>query len=331
MSPTATGARLAAFVSLVATACASARAVPPASPAPAQPRVAAAPAPAPAPAVAPPPASGPPPEDQAAATRSWHALSEANKVPEARALCESWLASPIRWLAAEGHKCLANVGLMGPKWWRREGGKHGGITGPDHTRTDQAIDHLTKAIALAPEDLSTHQGRLHVAISYFRPDRAPKLLADSLQTYTGPDALPEWLAYAQELWQAGSATDGLEFMRVLEKKYPDDHRVVGNVGTFLIVLDRRDEALPYLRRAVELAPKDAIDNWNLGRFYEKQGDMKSAEPLFRKAIALEADRERRQDMTCNLARFLSEHPASHADGCAMARKQCDIRPPSCKK
>ena len=131
--------------------------------------------------------------------------------------------------------------LQGARGRRRGGGFLGaGYTGPG---VDRAIDHLTQAIALAPDDLSIHQGRLHVAINSARTHDAPPLLADSLARYTGPDATEDWLAYAQELWDMRAADVGLEYMRVLEKRYPNDHRVVGNVGTFLIALKRDDEAL----------------------------------------------------------------------------------------
>src|SRR4029079_13341453 len=120
---------------------------------------------------------------------------------------------------------------------------------------------------LAPGDLSIHQGRLHVAINSARTREAPALLADSLARYVGPDATEDWLSYSQELWDMRALDVGLEYMRVLEKRYPNDHRAAGNVGTFLISLKHDDEVLAYFRRAVALAPEDSIDNWNLGRFY----------------------------------------------------------------
>jgi tetratricopeptide (TPR) repeat protein len=194
---------------------------------------------------------------------------------------------------------------------------------------DRAIEHLTQAIALAPADLSAHQGRLHVAINSARTPKAPVLLGDSLARYPGPNAIEDWLSYAQELWEMHAPDVGLEYMRVLEKYYPNDHRVAGNVGTFLIALKRDDEGLTYLRRAVALAPDDAIDNWNLGRFQDKHGDPTSAETFYRKAVSLEKDPERRQDMACNLGRFLTARPATRPEGCALADKACGGRIPEC--
>ena len=305
--------RAAAIVSLLAVGCAS--------------------APSPTPA-APSTANGPADAEAAAASKRWRALTRAKKADEARALCTPWLTSSSKRLAAEGHKCLANVELIGsyklqPRG-RTEGGREGevlgGYAGPG---VDRAIDHLTQAIALAPNDLSAHQGRLHVAINSARVPNAPALLCDSLARYRGPEATEDWLAYAQELWELRAGVIGLEYMRVLEKFYPDDHRVAGNVGTFLISLKRDDEALAYLRRAVTLAPNDAIDNWNLGRFHDKHGDPVSAEPFYRKAVSLEKDPERHQDMACNFGRFLTGRPATRAEGCALADKECGGRIPEC--
>lgn len=301
--------RAAAIVALLAVGCASAPATTPAA------------------------ASGPAATDAdaVAAGKRWHALTRAKKADEARALCTPWLTSASKRLAAEGHKCLASVELIGAFKLRLDSGKEGASLGSGYAGpgVDRAIDHLTQAIALAPDDLSIHQGRLHVAINSVRTREAPQLLADSLARYTGPDATEDWLSYAQELWERHAPDVGLVYMRVLEKRTPNDHRVVGNVGTFLISLKRDDEGLTYLRRAVTLAPDDAIDNWNLGRFHEKHGDPTSAEPFYRKAVALEKNPERHQDMACNLGRFLTARPATRAEGCALADKECGGRIPEC--
>jgi Flp pilus assembly protein TadD len=203
-----------------------------------------------------------------------------------------------------------------------DGPAGGGYDGP---AVDRAIDRLTQAIALAPDDLSIHLGRLHVAINSARAGDAPRLLTDSVQRYTGPDATEDWLSAAQELSEQRLNEVGLEYTRVLEKRAPNDHRVVGGVGVFLISLKREDEGLRYLTRAVELAPDDAIDTWNLGRFHDRHGDRKSAEPLYRRAVSLEKDPERHQDMACNVGRFLAGDPATRPEGCALADKACGGR------
>ena len=261
--------------------------------------------------------------------KNWRALTREKRAIEARALCTPWLASGAARIAAEGHKCLAQVELIGA--YKLRAGPADGDLAASYTGAgvDRALEHLTQAIALVPGDLPTHEGRLHVAINSAHTGDAPALLADSLARYTGTDARDDWLAVSQELWERRAPGVGLEYMRVLEKRYPDDHRIVGNVGTFLIALKRDDEGLAYLKRAVALAPDDAIDNWNLGRFHEKHGDAASAEPFYRKAVSLEKDPERHQDMACNLGRFLTARPATRAEGCALAYKECGGRIPEC--
>ncbi len=267
-------------------------------------------------------------DDPVAARKRWRDLTRASKANEARALCTPWLAASSKPLAVEGHRCLAQVALIDS--YRLQDGKEeaillGGYAGPG---VDRAIDHLTKAIALAPDDLSIHLGRLHIAINSPRAADAPRLLTDSLDRYHGPDAIDDWVSYAQELRHRRHGDVGLDYLRVLEKRYPGDHRVAGNIGTLLLSLKRDEEGLPYLRRAVELAPDDAIDTWNLGRFHEKHGDAASAEPLYRRAVSLEKEPARRQDMACNLGRFLANRPATRAEGCAEAVKpQCGPRIP----
>ena len=64
--------------------------------------------------------------EAAAADKRWHALTRAKKADEARALCTPWLTSPSKRLAAEGHKCLANVELIGGYKVRAGSGVGGG-------------------------------------------------------------------------------------------------------------------------------------------------------------------------------------------------------------
>src|SRR5262245_44933209 len=101
----------------------------------------------------------PPGEDPARAARLWPELTRKGEAQKARALCEPWLASSTARLAAEGHKCLANVELIGARSVRIEGNRErggfigSGFNGPG---VDRALDHLAKGMALAPDDLSIH-------------------------------------------------------------------------------------------------------------------------------------------------------------------------------
>jgi predicted Zn-dependent protease len=56
-------------------------------------------------------------------------------------------------------------------------------------------------------------------------------------------------------------------------------RLLTVYGDSLLQLHRIDEALPVLRRAVELSGPDALPRLTLGRAYVQQGDFAAAIPL----------------------------------------------------
>jgi Flp pilus assembly protein TadD len=277
-------------------------------------------------AVPKPVAARPSAADEAAAAdagKRWVALCDQHKMAELRPLCEPWLTAPNRLLVAEGHKCLANFELAGASTVRVEGDKSGGVLGPGYAGpgVDAALAHLDAGIAASPDDLSIHQGRLHVLESSGHADRMSTALEQSLTVYKGPDALDAWLAYSAELEDARQLESGAAYLRTLMKRYPNDHGVVGNLGAFLQELGRNDEALALLRRAVELAPDDAYDNWNLGQALAK-GDPASAEASLRRGLAHARD-EDKADMTCKLGHFLETERDNPPEACALERQACE--------
>jgi Flp pilus assembly protein TadD len=281
--------------------------------------------PPPAPSAPPPPAKPSAAEEAAAqeADQSWVALVDHDKTAELPPLCQPWLKSPNRLLVAEGHKCLANFELAGARAVRVEGDKSGGVlaSGYHGPGVDAALAHLDAGITASPDDLSIHQGRLHVLEASGRSERMSAALEQSLAVYKGPDAHDAWIAYTGELAEDRQLANGVAFLRVLLKRYPDDHEVVGNLGAFLQELGRTDEALTFLRRAVELAPEDAYDNWNLGQALAKS-DPAAAETSLRKGLA-RAKEEDRGGMSCKLGHFLEERRGNPPEACALEKRGCE--------
>jgi tetratricopeptide (TPR) repeat protein len=311
-----------AVVAALAGCATAAGKAPPARPAAA---AASAPAPLPKPSAA----------DEAAAKDAgerWGALIDHDKTRELPALCEPWLKSPNRLLVAEGHKCLANFELAGAGTTRIEGDKAGGVilSGYKGPGVEAALAHLDAGIAASPDDLSIHQGRLHVLEASGNAQRMSAALEQSLAVYRGPDALDAWLAYTGELEEARQLESGVAFLRVLLKRYPDHHEVVGNLGAFLQELGKRDEALPLLRRAVELAPDDAYDNWNLGDTLSQGPDKAGAETFMRRALAHASEKDR-GEMSCKLGRFLEAERGNPAEACTLEKAGCEKGDhPACK-
>jgi len=95
----------------------------------------------------------------------WTKLIDANKCDEANQLCTAFVNSTITVEKAEAQKCLSNVALCGHDLIQLQGDDNGGGTlsgGFAPEAVDQALVHLNLGIKLATQDLSIHQGRLHI-------------------------------------------------------------------------------------------------------------------------------------------------------------------------
>lgn len=225
--------------------------------------------------------------------KQWHAAVDAKDAPKAKSLCEGWLSQADKAPRTEAHKCLASLAA-------------------GQGETDAALKELDAAIKLSPEDLSAHEARLQVAVGARRFDDLPKLLESSLKDYPKPDGLEAWLDVSAGLMEDERFEEGLAYTKVLEKAFAKDHRVPANVGTFLAALERREEALPYLKRAVASAPGDALDNWNLGKLYDEMGKADLAEKFYMKSLALPCEPAQKKESQCLYAEFLRKHKRPNA-------------------
>ncbi len=264
---------------------------------------------------------------QAKDITEWTKLVDQGEKKAAKDLCTSFVDSPLAWQQAEAQKCLANVALMGNSATMVEGDEagggnlHGGFTAE---AADEAIKHLDLGIKAAPQDLSIHQGRLHILEVTGRYEEMVKALDESATIYTGKDGLDAWLAYAPELDEARQYTAGLKFMKVLDKHYPNNSDVIGNLGAFSEALKQYDEAIVYLKKAVEMAPEDSINAWDLGRAYDFGGHIEEADRWYQKGMSLERDTERRKDQSCLYAVFVEKKLKELPRACEMEKKSCGV-------
>ena len=218
----------------------------------------------------------------------WRGLIDAKEPAKAKALCGGWLSSSEKALKVEAHKCLASLAV-------------------GDGEIDPALKELEAALALAPEDLAAHEARLQIAEGARRFSELPKYLEKSLKVYPNKDGLEAWLDISAGLLDEERYDEGLAYMKVLEKKFPKDHRVIANVGTFLAAAQRRAEALPYLKRAAAMQPDDALDNWNLGKLYDELGKTELADKFYKKSLSLTAEPEQKKESYCLYAEFLKKH------------------------
>ncbi len=267
----------------------------------------------------------------------WMELIADEQFAAARETCSGWLASQDVAHRAEAHKCLANVEVASqPRGIMLEGDDlGGGRTRPGFAAEsiDRALWHLDEAILLAPADLSIHQGRLHLLMVSGQFTRTAEALTDSLESYTGPDALEAWLDYTPRFFQARKFRAGVAFMKVLEGSYPREHRVAANIGAFLSVLEEDAEALRYAERAVAMSPEDPINNWNLGFMYEHAAKIEEADRQYRKSFALPVAPGQRVVQNClHYADFAENRLGDPARACAIYMQHCpDEAPPECRQ
>ena len=266
----------------------------------------------------------------------WMELIANEQVDEARELCSGWLDSKDMTHRAEAHKYLANVEGANARTIMLEGDDLGGgqiRPGFAGEPVDRALRHLDEAIHLAPADLSIHQGRLHLLMVSGQFMRTAAALADSLRSYSGPDALEAWLDYSPRFFQARKLKAGVAFMKVLEGHYPEEHRIVANIGAFLSGLGEEDEALRYAEKAVAMNPEDPINNWNLGLMYEYAARIKEADKLFRNSFDLPVAPGQTVVQNClRYANFAEKRLADPTRACAIYMDYCSGEaPPECRK
>lgn len=94
------------------------------------------------------------------------------------------------------------------------------------------------------------------------------------------------------------------------KARPDDWPNYAQAGALLLALGRTAEALPLLRRALEMAPEQPHVLNNLAAALRKSGDDREAEALLERAVALDPSY---RDAAGNLARLLAAGGANSVD------------------
>jgi len=267
---------------------------------------------------------------QETVTQQWQKLIGTGEIEEARTLCTDWLNSPDTLKKAEAHKCLSNVVLAGKdnQVMRLEADDVGGgvmYSGFIDAAVDESLKHLNEALRLAPQDLSIHQGRLHLLEVSVRYDAMAKALDESCKIYKGEDAFHAWLAYPNELHEGRHYRASISLLNILDQHYPNNHEVLGNIGADYGMLKEADKAIEYLRRAVDLAPDDPIDTWNLGRMYDFTNQDQLADQWYQKALALDTDAARRRSMACLYAQFVEKKLHDLKRACELQKANCEAK------
>lgn len=149
-----------------------------------------------------------------------------------------------------------------------------------------------------------------------------KALNESCAVYKGSEGVQAWLDYTSELFEDKQFRASLALLEVLDKHYPDSHDVLGNIGAIHLMLKEDEQGIRYLQRAVDLAPQDAIDAWNLGRAYDYTEKLELADRWYQKALALDTESDRRQHSACIYAAFVGNKLHDSKRACELQRESC---------
>lgn len=255
----------------------------------------------------------------------WQKLVDKKDCEGAKKLCAGFVSSKITAEQIEAQKCLANAALCGQGMMLVQGDNAGsGVQRPSFmpAAIDQSLAHLNLALKLAPQDVSLHKGRLRVLEMGARFPEMIKALDESCKIYKGKDAPGTWLGFSTELADLREYQTGLEYMRVLDKHYPNSADILGNIGGFLFWLKKPAEAIPYLQKAVVLDPKDEASAWNLARSYDLSDSPVKAEEWYERALKLQTDPAQRKESTCLYAQFLEKQVQQFARACPMEKENC---------
>lgn len=255
----------------------------------------------------------------------WKRLYREKQVDSAELICRAHLSDKDVDVRVEAHKCMANVlyargrAISIERNDRGEGFFAEAAVG---SSIDSALWHLEAALALAPEDESIHKGWLTMLIFAGRYDALPAALERCMELLDEDD--PDiWLAYAAQLFERSEYEAGLAYMKMMEKRYPDDHRVVANIGGFHAMLNDDPEALRYARKGVDLEPDDPINNWNLARLYDYAEQPDSADHYYRRALDLDRDWAIETESYCTYADFVETKLADPTAACAIRKEFCE--------
>jgi tetratricopeptide (TPR) repeat protein len=258
------------------------------------------------------------------------AMFERREAERERARCEALVRTSDVDRQVEGHTCLArrilddDTPIATPVMNRH--GKTSTRRVPSDAAATAALGHLRAARRLRPGKIELHRDVLALTTRSLRLLELPGEVKESLALAprSRRDALLEkaLLPTMNDLAEDARYEVALAVGKVVEREYPRSNQVASNVGGALLSLGRDAEALPYLERAVALAPGDPVDRWNLGQYRGRHGQLREADRDFAKAVSLAKKPEERDALGCRHASFVLLELKDRARACSLQEKHC---------
>ncbi len=150
---------------------------------------------------------------------------------------------------------------------------------------DQALIHLSKAVALAPDRASLH-GRYGEALAEVGQfDEAISQLTQALDL--DPDFARARYNLGTILMRRGDLAEAITHFEYALVAMPDDVDLLNNLGSSLLGVGQGQESRTHLERAIEISPGHAHAHFNLARTLLELGDISGAQVQLQTAAKLD--------------------------------------------
>jgi tetratricopeptide (TPR) repeat protein len=154
----------------------------------------------------------------------------------------------------------------------------------------QALPHLQKAIALKPGDRAAQYQLVSVLRALGQTQEATQLVGQ-LRKEQGEESLNSQLATegtkANDLLQSGKPAEAAQIYRHMLEENPDSGQTAYNLALALEATNDMKGAEDTLRNAINIDPKLAKSQAELGRLELEKGDLQSAQKWLQSALELE--------------------------------------------
>jgi tetratricopeptide (TPR) repeat protein len=260
-----------------------------------------------------------------AQTASWTTHSQAGNCSELAKACDALLAAENTKTSFSAHMCKVNAALCGNSGISIAGGQKEGFAmsgGFAPGAVTEALSWIDKAEALYPQNIKAIQTRLQLLVATGDGIAAGQALDAYLKRAKNKPGVDEWLNTFGAYFGQRKMDAAIAFGKVIEKHYPNSHQIHGNLGGAYAQMEKDVDAFRHLNKAVELAPNDPINRWNLARLYDFTNKVTLAETHYSKAIADETDSERRNEMNCAYSKFVGKKLKDTARAKRLQPKDC---------
>lgn len=149
----------------------------------------------------------------------------------------------------------------------------------------KGVTYLEKYMLLKPDDVNTMRNLALAYTTLERKEDAKNLFEKAIAKNPKDPDLHAFLG--NTLSSLGQKEEALKEFKIVEQLAPKNLESLLNIAQFYLDAKDWDQAMPYLQKALQIAPDNGAVWYNLGIVYGQKGQTKEAEEAFKKAEEFE--------------------------------------------